>query len=302
MSRVWVDRTLLEAAVADGLHLVCLELQPIDVACAWPVFRGGAYGIEPLFVKVTTPEAARRTLSFLRRAAGCEFLPRPLTDEPIPFNELAVVCLEWKEGVRVNAEDMTDAQLASFAAGCRRLSEELAKAVDVTPPDDDQPERQYDELMCYALRHPLAGRLLRPLLEVPAEERTYGGRTLATIHGDLQPKNYAFAGDRLSAVFDTDDLTQGLACEDAAYAFTERCRRAELSSAQRAGLAERFLRLVALLPWPKSDWLVAVNHARLRIAARRLRNHPDSFFVAFDIARRDRPLRTLVAALKEEHA
>ena len=45
------------------------------------------------------------------------------------------------------------------------------------------------------------------------------------------------------------------------------------------------------------EWRIAVNHARLRIAARRLANHPDSVFIAFDIRRRDAPLLHLLESL-----
>ena len=163
---------------------------------------------------------------------------------------------------------------------------------------DDSPDGEYGILRHYAERHPLTRRLLNPLLSIPEADRSYGSHPLVTIHGDLQPKNYGFDGDSLAAVYDTDDLTKGLACEDACYAFTERMRRSELSAAERRRLADLLLRMIALSPWPKDEWLIAVNHSRLRIAARRLEKHPDTVFVAFDIARRDKSLCTLVEALK----
>lgn len=296
-----LDVHALAGAVADRLRIVALDLMPLDVQCAWPVFKATGFGCKPMFVKVTEPDAARRALSFLSSAGDVPFLPRPIESEPIPFNGLAVICLEWKEAVRVNAEDMTEGQFDSFLSSCRRLSEVLtAYRGDVSPlKEEDSPRGQYDTLQRYALRHPLAGRLLKPLLSVPEAERAYGDRPLVAIHGDLQPKNYGFDGDRLAAVYDTDDLTVGLACEDAAYAFTERGRRRELSQSARQRLMALFQRFVEQSPWPKDEWLVAVNHARLRIAARRLEKHPDSAFVAFDIACRDKPLRAFARVLKE---
>ena len=296
-----VDLVHLSAAVADGLRWGAVELEPIRVQCAWPVFKATGFGFEPVFVKVTDPDAARRTLAFLSGACDVPFLPKAILPEPIPFNGFAVLCLEWKEATRVNAEDMTDGQFASFVDACRRLAETLAGyRGEVTPlSETDAPRVQYDALRSYALRHPVVGRILSPLLSIPESEWSYGSRSLVTIHGDLQPKNYGFDGDRLAVVYDTDDLTQGLACEDACYAFTERVRRSELSSAARRRLTDLFMRFVALSPWPKDEWLIAVNHARLRIAARRLEKRPDSLFIVFDIARRDRPLAALVAALKE---
>lgn len=298
-----VDIVQLAALLADRFRLVSLELSPIDVACAWPVFKATSVGWGPAFVKVTTREAAGRAMDFLE-SSDCSFLPKPAMDGLPDFAGLSVLCLEWKDSSRVNAEDMTDGQLAGFLDGCVTLSKVLSGYRGMVTPlaNEDSPRGQYARLQRYALRHELAGRLLKPLLSIREAERSYADRPLVTIHGDLQPKNYGFDGDRLAAVYDTDDLTEGLACEDACYAFTERARRAELSAFARQRLTELFLRFAKTSPWSKDEWLIAVNHARLRIAARRLKKHPDSVFVAFDIARRDKPLRLLSDALKENYA
>ena len=294
-----VDVERLAAALAGRLGQSELKLAPIGVACAWPVFRAQAADGAPLFVKLADPARARQTRAFLTSVPAAPFLPQVILSEPLEFDGHDVLVLEWKEAKCVNAEDMSDAQFASFVDGCRRLSSVLfAYRGELRPVGEDDPELQHAQLAAYAERHPLVGRLLRPLLDVPEARRTYGSRARATIHGDFQPKNYGFDGERFAAVFDFDALTTGLACEDAAYAFTERARRAELSAEKRRRLTELFLRFVGSSPWSKDEWLVAVNHARLRIAARRLDRHPDSPFVAFDIARRDRPLRKLAAALE----
>ena len=299
-----VDLVQLSARIADRLRLVAVDLRPLDVQCAWPVYRATAIGCDPMFVKVTEHAAAERTLTFLESAGNCPFLPKAVIPEPLDFNGLAVICLEWKESVRVNAEDMTEGQLGSFAAGCRDLAAALAlHQGPITPlAEADTPVGQYAALRRYAECHPVMSRLLTSLMDIPEAERTYGDRELAIVHGDLQPKNYGFDGDRFAAVYDTDDLTEGLACEDACYAFTERARRSELAAAARQRLTDLFLRFVEMSPWPRDEWLVAVNHARLRIAARRLEKRPDAIFIALDIARRDRPLRALAKALKEPHA
>ncbi|MBQ2631539.1 MAG: phosphotransferase [Kiritimatiellae bacterium] len=299
MKRVAVDVGHLADLLAESLRLVTVDLTPLDVECAWPVFKATAIGCEPMFVKVTEPDAARRALAFLS-AAERPFLPRPVLPEALEFGGHSVLCLEWKSAARVNAEDMTDGQLRSFLDGCISLSEALAAYRGPVAPleEEESPRGEYARLNCYSLRHRLAGRVIRPILSVPEDERAYGGRKLVTIHGDLQPKNYGFDGDRFAAVFDTDDLTQGLACEDAAYAFTERARRSELTPQKRERLAALFRRMVEMSPWPADEWRIAVNHARLRIAARRLANHPDSFFIAFDIRRRDAPLLHLLESLR----
>ena len=294
-----IDVERLAAALSDRLGRPGLKLEPLNVACAWPVFRATSPDGAPLFVKLADPSRARQTRAFLTSAPAAPFLPQVVLSEPLEFDGYDVLVLEWKEARCVNAEDMSDLQFASFVDGCRRLSSVLsAYRGELRPVGEEDPDLQHAKLAAYAERHPVVGRLLSPLLDVPEARRTYGSRARATIHGDFQPKNYGFDGERFAAVFDFDALTTGLACEDAAYAFTERARRAELPAAKRRRLTELFLRLVGTSPWPKDEWLVAVNHARLRIAARRLDRHPDSPFVALDIARRDRPLAVLAVALE----
>lgn len=298
-----VDMETLARFVAEAMHLVTLDLEPIDVDCAWPVYMARPLGGETFFVKLTEAEPAERTLSFLREAQS-PLLPRALIDKSPLFNRYSVLCLEWRPSTRVNAEEMNDAQAASFLAGCVDFSKTLNEFTGAVRPleEGDSPRGEYNELVCYSLRHPLFAKLLKPLLSLPKEERDFSGHRLVTIHGDLQPRNYGFTGDRFSVIYDTDDLTEGLACEDATYAFTERLRKSSLSSAARKRLISRFLEMVSASPWPKEEWLLAVNHARLTIAARRLAKRPNSLFIAFDIRRRDKPLRALADALRSHHA
>lgn len=298
-----IDTDALARVVAESMRLVTVELEPINVDCAWPVYKAVPLGGDPFFVKLTSSEPAERTLRFLKETES-PLLPRVLTEKLSAFDRYSVLCLEWRPSVRVNAEDMSDAQAASFLAGCVELSKAVnAFAGPVRPLEEgDSPRGEYNELLCYSLRHPIFGRLLNGLLSIPESERDFSGRALVTIHGDLQPRNYGFDGDRFAVVYDTDDLTEGLACEDAAYAFTERARKSGLSNRARRRLTELFLKMVASSPWPKEDWILAVNHARLTIAARRLAKRPNSLFIGFDIRRRDKPLKALAEALRRSHA
>lgn len=294
-----IDEARLAKLLSDRLSVGEVTLERLRVKSAWPVYRASAARIAPVFVKVTESAAANRALDFLRRVDRCSLFPKVVFDGQLVFDELSVLCLEWKDARMVNAEDMNDAQLNSFVDGCGMLSCELRKAKMFTPivQSDDMPETQYAMLSSYLHAHPLAGRLMRGLLDLPVAERTYGELKLAVIHGDFQPKNYGFDGNRFVAVFDTDDLTEGLPCEDAAYAFTERARRSELGDVARSRLESLFAKFVSRSSWPIREWRIAINHARLRIAARRLAHHSSSPFIAIDIARRDRPLQRLLKVL-----
>lgn len=298
-----IDINALQEFVAEVMHLGSVELKPIEVDCAWPVYKATPREGDAFFIKLTAAEPAKRTLSLLKEVKS-PLLPKVLIDNLPVFGRYSVLCLEWRPSTRVNAEDMNEAQTASFLSGCVELSSALSaytgKIRELS--DENSPRGRYDKLASYAKRHPLCGKLLSSLLALPVEEYDYAGHRLVTIHGDLQPKNYGFEGDRLSVIYDTDDLIQGLACEDATYAFTERLRKSGLSSRQRRELINKILRVVAASSWPKEEWLLAVNHSRLKIAAKRLAKRPDSFIIAFDILRRDRPLRELADALRRAHA
>ena len=288
----------LSRFLAGHLNLGVASLEPLSVRCAWPVFRGRLADGRQVFVKLVRRDFAERSLRLLAALRTTEFLPRPVLTTAPAFGDAAVLCLEWKETSCVPAERMTDGQCESFIAACRRLSDVLSDyADDVRELGEESPEALYAQIESYARRHPVAARLIRPLLEIPEADRSYHGRTCVTIHGDFQPKNYGFKGEELAAVFDFDALTTGLACEDAAYAFTERARRSELTGRERRRLEELFARVVVESGWPLADWRLAVAHARLRIAVRRLAKHPDSALVAIDIARRDRGLQSLTDLL-----
>lgn len=276
-----------------------LRLSRVAVACRWPVYRGEALGKPPIFVKVARPEEVRNTLALLSSAGPCALLPRPILDEPLDFGEFSVLCLEWMDSSVLFAEKMTKVQLEDFCKGCVSLSKALSQVtLPLSVKQSDDPARQYAFLADYAARYRLAGRLLRKLTGLPAAERTYGSRPLVPIHGDLQPKNYGFDGSRMAAVYDFEEVRLGLACEDAAYAFMERCRH--LGGWRHRRLVSLFRKLIEMSPWPVDEWLVAVNHCRLRIASRRLEKHPDGVLVAFDIWRRDRPLRKLYDIIRQK--
>lgn len=289
-----IARRISELTGRPGLRLL-----RVSVACRWPVYRGEAPKEASIFVKVARPAEVRNTLALLASVGVCDLLPRPILTEPLDFGEFSVLCLEWKESSVLFAEKMSEAQLESFREGCLALSRALSQVVvPLSVKESDDPSRQYAALADFVTRHRLAGRLLRELTGLPAAERTYGTRPLVPIHGDLQPKNYGFAGSRMTAVYDFEEVRLGLACEDATYAFMERCRH--LGGERHRRLVSLFLKLMDLSPWPADEWLVAVNHCRLRIASRRLEKHPDGMFVAFDIWRRDRPLRKLYDIIREK--
>ena len=276
-----IDPDELSSRVAEVLGRR-YALTPLGVKCTYPVFRGEADGVAPIFVKVGPKEEWTRTLNLLREIGDSGFFSRFLTDAPIEYNGSAVFVMEWRESRIVFPEDMSDRQAENFVAGCVKLSVALQKATDFIPIATSllAPERLYGDISRYVGRHRITGRLLKGLLDIPAAERMFGSRQLAIIHGDFHSKNFGFSGDEFASVFDFDKLTQGLACMDLANALVERFSCLGLSAATRRRLAERTRYIVSKAPWPCEDFAIACNIVRLQFAARRIRKHPDSAWVA----------------------
>ena len=299
MLDISVDRgELAEAIAAAGCARY--RLTPLGATCTFPVFKGEASGAPPVFVKVGTTDEWQRTADLLRDAGACGLFPKILPESRIDYHGYAVFVMEWKDTKVVYPEDMTERQADSLVDACVKLSDALQGVREFSPVSDSPfaPERMYEEVLGYVRRHPFAGRLLKGLLSIPAEERTFGTRSLAVIHGDFHAKNFGFSGDEFASVFDFDKLTQGLACGDLADALVERYSCLGLSASSRRRLDAVALRIVARAPWPREEFAVSCNIARLKFAVRRIRKHPNSAWVALDILRRDRKIREFLTVVE----
>lgn len=296
-----VDLDELSAAVAAAVgHRY--RLTPLKVKCTYPVFRGEADGAAPVFVKVGTKAEWTRTRDLLKAVGGCGFFSRFVVERPIDYAGRAVFVMEWKAGRTVFPEDMNPRQVESFVAGCVKLSQTLQQCgvrETVHPTTSDTPEELYGDILRYAFRHPVAGRLLKGLVAIPEAERTFGDRPRFVCHGDFHAKNFGFDGESFASVFDFDKLTEGLACGDLANALVERFSCLGLSAAARRRLRDAARRIVACAPWPCEEFALACNAIRLQFAARRIRKHPDSAWVALDVWRRDRRIREFLDCLDD---
>lgn len=292
-----VDLDALSAIVSSALGRK-YRLTPLNVKCTYPVFRGEAEGASPIFVKIGTKEEWRRTANLLRDIGQCGFFAELLTDSPLAYGDYAVFVSAWREAKIVFPEDMTERQIESFAVACETLSQALQAAQDVTP-SADSPERLFADVCAYIRRHPIAGRLLKTLAEIPAASRTFGNRPRFVVHGDFHAKNFGFRGETFSSVFDFDKLTLGLACGDMTNALVERFSCLGLSSSARERLRVATRRIVARAPWPREEFVISANVLRLGFAARRLRKHPHSAWVALDVLRRDRKICEFLSCLEK---
>jgi len=292
-----IDEERLSALVSAALGRAC-RLSPLKVPSTHPIFRGETDGA-PFFVKVSSPEAWRRTSQLLKDIAGCALVPRLLVDSAVSYDHHAVTIMEWRDAKLVFPEDMTDRQIESFAAGCQVLSQWLQKTQSYFPLAGTslEPERLYAVVANYARRHPVAGYLLRELTSLPVERRTFGRRPLSVLHGDFHAKNFGFSEDAFTFVVDFDNATQGLACGDLVNALGERFSSLSLSVSARARLKRVAQRVISATPWSREELEICCNVLRLRFAARRILKHPGAAWVALDILRRDRKIREFLRAL-----
>ena len=294
-----IDSGELSATVAAVLGRR-YRLTALAVKCTYPVFRGEADGVAPIFVKVGTWEEWSRTAKLLKAIGDCGLFSRFLTDLPIEYNGSAVFVMEWKDAKTVFPEDMTERQVESFVSGCMKLGEVLGRGrASVRGRDADgtgrSPEALYGDLVQYVQRHPVAGRLLRGLTGISEAERTYGTHPRAVCHGDFHAKNFGFVGGEFAAVYDFDKLTEGLGCSDLVNALCERFSCFHLSRAARRRLCDVTRRIVTRVPWPRDELVIACSIVRLQFAVRRIRKHLDSAWVALDVLRRDRAIRGFLA-------
>ena len=295
------DLNELSAAIGAAVGRT-YRLTPLGVKCTYPVFKGEADGAAPVFVKVGTTEEWIRTRDLLKAIGDCGSFSRFVVEEPIDYKGYAVFVMEWKESRIVFPEDMNPRQIESFVAGCVRMGNALAGAGrrggDGTV-TGTSPEGLYGDIVRYVARHPVAGRLLKWLVAIPENERTYGNRPRAVCHGDFHAKNFGFAGDEFATVYDFDKLTEGLKCSDLVNALMERFSCLGLSHAARRRLRSVTRLILTRVPWPQEELVIAANVVRLQFAARRIRKHPTSAWVALDVWRRDRRIREVLACLED---
>ena len=252
----------------------------------------------PVFVKVKASDYNGRTARFLA-VADLPFLPK------VRFHfdcgaRRSVLGLDWQEGRIVLPENMSAAQCSDLTRAYGRLQAELKKAdADRLPPMDVDAHMR--TLAGVAARQPWTRPFLKKLLALPADEWRYDPATAVTIVSDFHCRNYAFVGEKVSAMFDFDRLRLGSPVEDLAYAIIRRYRKKRLSRVKLRAVRERFLQMVAESPWPKKEWRRAINVCRLDAAAKwfRGRARPLALLSAYHAWSRDRPLAELAELIGE---
>ena len=223
----------------------------------------------------------------LRSGKGSPWLPTSYLDAPIPFADGFISCLAWQPAEFVPVERWSDAQLDSFLAAYAEFFAILQRTDDVGAHEDD--ESYYQVVVDYVGRHPLTAHFLRPLLDLPADERTYRpGERLVVTHGDLHGRNYGFRGESFAFFYDIDNVLWGYATEDLAYTVLDRAQRRSVRGMNFVRCIEVLRRMMVRFDRPAREWRVAINRKRLRQAASKIARRPHSLVPALDIWLHDR--------------
>lgn len=260
-----------------------VSLVPLSRDGKSSVFRASAGGRD-YFVKY--PDDSTRIHAVLKVANGCRFLPPSPFAEPYRFKDGFLDCHAWCASDTVPPERWNDRQLKSFADAYDEFSAVLQRTESFGEQEDDG--EFFSTIRDYAARHRLAARMIRPLLEIPAEERTYGsGDRLSVIHGDLHSANYGFLGDAFAYFYDVDNVLRGFPADDLAYTVLDRAQRLSTSRAAFGRCAEILRYLISRFGGSPREWRVAVNRKRIRQAASKILRRPESVLPALAIRSRD---------------
>ena len=237
------------------------------------------------FVKY--PDESARMYGVLKAGRDCPYLPASLFEEPAPFADGFVTCLAWRPSDAVPVEKWTDAQMESFLAAYADFFAVLQRTEDVGEAEDDA---AYFRAICdYAKRHPFAAKLLKPLLTLPPEERSYlPDERLSVTHGDLHSRNYGFRGEKFAFFYDIDNVLRGYPTEDLAYTVLDRAQRRSVTGAKFLRCVEVLRQMIIRFDRPAREWRVAINRKRIRQAASKVSRRPNSFVPAVDVYLRDR--------------
>ena len=307
----------LERFLRQELDDEALVLERRDAPCISRIYHARSSEGRRLFVKWGFASAAC-AVEFLRRQAGHPLLPERVLERELAFEGHPVLVFAWREVRSIPVERMNDAQYASLLAARTELSallnepgmvaymrEYVARtaptiSADVRGPAVD-PCDCLATVQAFAAAHPLVRWILRPLLSIDRESlRRVPGAPLSVNHGDFHAGNFGFSGDRLTAVFDFDNLAFEYPIEDMSRLFCESAIDSSLTRSQRRLLGTRFSEYVRQTNRPADEWRFAMNRFRLYYARNTLMRHFSQARVAVQVAARDRRLRNLLKTAVQE--
>lgn len=180
------------------------------------------------------------------------------------FSHYNIVCLSWCKGVRLSPDRLSRDGMRHFLDEYLRFSESLQRTSAILPPMDPRENMRHVQDWFHG---PLADRFkaeIRDLMD--PDDLTYRPSALKVIHGDFHHGNFLFADGRLSGIFDLEEFRYGYPAEDIVRYFvcaSEHLRWFEVLRRRR--IREAFAETVRYLPYPRHEWMVAINGLHLRM-------------------------------------
>lgn len=290
------EESVLVAELEARMGVQGIRLMRIQPNCVSKAYRAMRSDGTAFFTKWSRVDSAK-ALGFLSAVLPDPILPQPIKSGTFTFCDGWVTSYVWRESTSVSLERMTDAQFSSFCTAYCRLTRALQAAPEVGAQVDG--DALMARIRAYARQFPLLKGLLANLLSLEREDYAYSADTpQVVIHGDLHAGNFGFADDGSLFFCDFDLLARGSEVDDLAFLLGEHVRRSGMSRSGISRLLHRRDQLIRLVGRPLSDWRVALNLLRLRMADKLIARHPHDVRTMWNVLIRDRRLRVLLKGLR----
>lgn len=223
-----------------------------------------------IFVKIASAKSLVRSRKVHAVCADLDFIPKVLDDGPIDVDGRDVLVTECIEGCpSVPIECMSERMFHSLFDGYLEFSRriQVLRSVATHRNESDVSALELETVNRYCRGGWLRKKLLCDLGDISALDVTLDPSRVSVVHNDFHQLNYVFRGDALAAIFDFDNLSLGLPCEDICAALTVRNRSSRISGRQREKLCARTRDAFSLCGYSPEDWRLMVNRQRIRYAA-----------------------------------
>lgn len=279
-----------------------IRLERLPQNCADCAYRLTVAGGEPIFCK-RTRVVMPHVLQFLLNLPETPLVVKLIGPKCLEYKQERVLFYEWCEVKPVPIVDMSEEQFSSFVEGCRELPKILSRAEKARDPWNG--EELMAAVRSYCARYKLAKYFFRALLSLDSQAYNHSNvQALPIIHGDFHKRNLGFTEAGRLVFLDFDLMVHGVPAEDVTQFVEGGMRHMTMlfNRKRRNLLLSRYERLIRRLPYPLSDWRLALNRIRLMSAYDVIEAKGDSFKAAREFLRRDLPIIFMDRLLKRLEA
>lgn len=299
---VWIlknDTVEFGEFLKKALNAQKVDLMPLDFPGTATVYRLRVDDSPVVFCKRKPVD--ENVACALRAVPERPFFVPLFRREPLKFGGESVFLYAWREVKSVRLSEMTDGQFAQFLSGCREMYEALGEVDPTCVRPALDAEAWMRNVRGYCRRFPSVAWAFRSVSRLSPEQYLYPkGAKLSVIHGDFYTQNFGFSADGQMTFLDLETMRYGYPTEDLACVFVNGMRHASTfwNPWARRRFVARFVQAVRALPYPVGDWYFALDRTRLDKASRLVSGRRGgSRKDAFNVMRRDMPIRILRAAL-----